>query len=119
MISIKNIYNKGLLAMGLLAIAWSCSDTLELEPKTTWAVDSFYQNESDINAALAGIHSYLSGYSVFGGVIQQMNVGTDEANKLKSWNSNYPTGFYGHNPASGEIRDLYRNLYGVLIIATI
>jgi len=98
--------------MGLLAIALSCSDSLELEPKTTWAVDSFYQNESDINAALAGIHSFLSGYSVFGGVIQQMNVGTDEANKLKSWNSNYPTGFYGHNPASGEIRDLYRNLYG-------
>ena len=109
---IKSIYSKGLLIIGLLAVTSSCSDALDLEPQTTWAVENFYQTENDINAALAGIYSHLSGYAVFGGVIQQMNSGTDEQYKLKSWNENYPTGIYKHNPATGEIRDLYRNLYG-------
>ena len=109
---IKSIYSKGLLIIGLLAVTSSCSDALDLQPETTWAVENFYQTENDINAALAGIHSHLSGNAVFGGVVQQMNSGTDEQYKLKSWNENYPTGIYKHNPASGEIRDLYRNLYG-------
>jgi hypothetical protein len=109
---IKSIYSKGLLIIGLLAVTSSCSDALDLEPKTTWAVENFYQTENDINAALAGIHSYLSGYAVFGGVVQQMNSGTDEQYKLKGWNENVPTGIYKHNPASGEIRDLYGNLFG-------
>jgi len=54
---IKSIYSKGLLIIGLLAVTSSCSDALDLEPKTTWAVENFYQTENDINAALAGIHS--------------------------------------------------------------
>ena len=109
---IKSIYSKGLLIIGLLAVTSSCSDALDLEPKTTWAVENFYQTENDINAALAGIHSSLSTYSVFGGTIQQMNNGTDEQYKLKSWNESVPTGIYKHNPASGEVRDLYGALYG-------
>ncbi len=109
---IKSIYSKGLLVIGLLAVTSSCTNVLDLEPKTTWAVENFYQTENDINAALAGIHSHLSGYAIFGGTIQQMNSGTDEQYKLKAWNENVPTGIYKHNPASGEVRDLYSNLYG-------
>lgn len=110
---IKSVYKIGLLIVGLLAISSSCTDDLlDLEPKTTWAVENFYQNESDINAALAGIHSMLSGGAVFGEKVPQMDLGTDVSYKLKSWNENVPTGIYAHNPASGEIRDLYRNLYG-------
>lgn len=97
--------------IGLLAITSSCSDVLQLEPKTTWAAENFYGNETDINAALAGIHSSLSTFNTFGGVLQQMAQGTDEDYKLKSWNENYPTGILAHNPASGEVQALYQNLY--------
>ncbi|MDT0551835.1 RagB/SusD family nutrient uptake outer membrane protein [Urechidicola vernalis] len=109
---IKSIYNKGLLIIGLLVVTTGCSDELDLEPKNNWTGDSFYQTENDINAALAGIHSHLSSGNVFGGVIQQMNSGTDEQYKLKSWNENYPTGIYKHNAASVEVRNLYGTLYG-------
>lgn len=109
---IKKIYSKGLLILGLLAITSSCSDALDLEPKTTWAAENFYGNETDINAALAGIHSSLSTGATFGEILQQMATGTDEDYKLKSWNENVPTGIMSHNPASGEIKTLYQSLYG-------
>jgi hypothetical protein len=108
----KTIYNKGLLIIGLLAITSSCTDELDIAPETTWAAESFYKNESDINAALAGIHAYLSSGNTFGGQIQQMDAGTDESYKLKSWNENVPTSIMAHNPATKEVRDVYRDLYG-------
>lgn len=108
----NTIYRTGLLIIGLLAITTGCSeDPLDLKPETTWAAEDFYQNETDINAALAGIHASISTYNVFGGIIQQMGSGTDEAYKLKSWNENIPTGINAHNPASGEIKLLYQSLY--------
>jgi len=109
---IKSIYSKGVLILGVLAITLGCSDALELEPKTTWAAENFYKNKTEINAALAGIHSHLSSYNAFGGILQQMSAGTDEDYKLKSWNENIPTSIMAHNPASGEIRLLYQTLYG-------
>ncbi len=111
---LKSIYSKGLLALGMVAVTVGCSDVLELEPEATWNVENFYKNESDINSALAGIHSLIASGNVFGNAVLQMNIGTDESYKLKSWNANYPSGIYDHNPASGEIRDLYRNLYGAI-----
>lgn len=109
---IKTIYNKGLLALGLLALASSCSDTLDLQPKTTWAVDEFYANESDINAALAGIHSSIASGNAFGSNLMQMNAGTDEAYKLKAWNENIPTSIMAHNPSSVDVSNLWQTLYG-------
>ena len=111
-IKIKTIYSTGLLIIGLLAITSSCSDALELDPKTTWPVENFYKNETEINAALAGIHSSLSSYNTFGGILQQMSSGTDEDYKLKSWNENVPTSIMAHNPSSSEIQLLYQSLYG-------
>lgn len=109
---IKTIYTKGLLILGLLAICTSCSDALELQPETTWAAEEFYGNETDINAALAGIHSHLSSYNGFGFTIQQMAMGTDESYKLKSWNERFPAGIMSHNPASEGVTALYQNFYG-------
>jgi len=106
----KTIYSIGLLLTCLLAIT-SCSDQLDLQPETTWAVDEFYGNETDINAALAGIHSSLSSYNTFGMQFQRMSSGTDESYKLKSWNEVTPTSIMIHNPSTEEIRMLYQNLY--------
>jgi hypothetical protein len=108
---IKIIYSKGLLIIGLLTIISSCSNTIDLEPEGNWVVQNFYKNESDINAALAGIHSSLSSSRVFGGQIQQMNTGTDESYKLKSWNENVQTGIMAHNAATQEVGDIYEKLY--------
>jgi hypothetical protein len=108
---IKTIYSKGLLIIGLLAITSSCSEDLQLEPETTWAVENFYGNESDINAAFAGIYASIASYNTFGGQILMMNTGTDESYKLKSWNENTPTGIMAHNPSSGEVQSVYQNLY--------
>jgi hypothetical protein len=110
---IITIYSKGLLILGLLAITSSCTeDVLELKPEASWAVENFYANETDINAALAGIHSSLSTYYTFGMEFQRMSSGTDESYKLKSWNEVTPTSIMLHNSSSGEIRDLYGNFYG-------
>ena len=109
---IITIYSKGLLILGLLAISSSCTDILELEPETTWAAEDFYGNETDINAALAGIHSSISSYNAFGFTIQQMAQGTDEDYKLKSWNERFPVGIMAHNPASEDVTALYQSLYG-------
>ncbi|MCA0932470.1 RagB/SusD family nutrient uptake outer membrane protein [Lutimonas saemankumensis] len=110
-IKIKSLYRKGLLILGLLVATLGCSDALELDPKTTWAAENFYKNKTEINAALAGIHSSLSSGNTFGGVLQQMSSGTDEDYKLKSWNENIPTSIMAHNPASGEVQLLYQNFY--------
>ena len=110
---ITTIFSKGLLIIGLLAITTSCSkDNLDLEPKTNWSVEDFYKNESDINAALAGIHATISSGNTFGNSLPQMSTGTDESYKLKSWNENYATGINAHNPSSGPIKKLFQSLYG-------
>ena len=102
---IKTIYSKGLLILGLLAITLSCSDALELAPKTTWPAENFYKNETEINAALAGIHSSISSGNAFGNHLLQMSSCTDEDYKLKSWNENIQTSILAHNSSSSEIRD--------------
>lgn len=108
---IKTIYSKGVLILGLLAITLSCSDALELEPKTTWAAENFYKNETEINAALAGIHSSISSGNTFGNHLHQMASGTDEDYKLKSWNENIPTSILAHNSSSSEIRLMFQSFY--------
>jgi len=108
---LNKIYNKGLLIVGLLAVTTSCSDVLDLSPETTWAVDEFYANESDINAALAGIHSSISSGNVFGSNLLQMNAGTDESYKLKGWNENIPVSINAHNPASVDVNNFWMTLY--------
>jgi len=111
--NIKTIYRTGLLILGLLAITTGCSDDLlDLKPETTWAADEFYGNETDINAALAGIHSSLGSYNTFGFLLPQMDSGTDEAYKLKSWNEKIPVSINAHNPASEEVTKVFQSLYG-------
>lgn len=108
---IKTKYGKGLLILGLFAMTLSCSDSLDLDPKTTWAAEEFYANENDINAALAGIYSSISSGNSFGEHLITMNSGTDESYKRKDWNERFPVMINSHNPGSEGVTHVWQTLY--------
>lgn len=104
---IKTIFTKAILAIGFIGVIFSCSDELELEPETTWSADSFYDNESEVNIALAGIHSSSR-------VLDRMlamDAGTDESYALKGWVEDNPENVYTHNETSQNVYDVWRILY--------
>lgn len=109
---IKYLYSRSLAVIGFVSILASCSDTLELEPKTTWTPETFYKNETDLTLAISGIYSSLSSGQTLGQNLWLMDSGTDEGYAIKGWVESNPTNLYSHNPSTREVEDAWRVLYG-------
>jgi hypothetical protein len=107
----KTIFSKSVLITATIALLFSCSDTLEVSPETTWAVEDFYSDESEVNIALAGIYSSLRSNQTFGERILIMESGTDESYAFKAWRDYSPTSVYRHDEATLEITNAWRTFY--------
>ncbi len=95
---------------GVLAMA-GCKKFLEKEPLSTLSPVNYYNNESEVNAALSGVYNILALETMWGGQIPiRHNATTDE-----SWFSytNFPTGpfWYNYDPSDPYVTNLWTNLY--------
>lgn len=106
---IKSIFKNGWLLLAALVMVSSCSDALELEPETTWALDNFYETEGDMDIAFAGIYATLRG--LYGQDLMLMDAGTDESYAFKGWVEQSPTNVYTHDETTEDLGDLWRVLY--------
>jgi starch-binding outer membrane protein, SusD/RagB family len=105
----KRIFLLGTLAV-LIAAAGSCKKFLTKEP-TFLRPGSYYKNENDVNAALAGIYDILSQESMWGGQIPiRHNASTDES--FFSYTSFTSGPFrYNYDASDTYVATLWRNLY--------
>jgi len=105
----RKIFLLGLLA-AVIAGAGSCSKFLEKKP-TFLTPDNYYTNETDVNAALAGVYDILSQETMWGGQIPiRHNATTDES--FFSYTS-FTTGpfRYNYDPSDAYVASLWKNLY--------
>jgi hypothetical protein len=104
----QKIFTCSLLALLMLS---ACKQFLEKEPLSTVSPENYYNNESEVNAALAGVYNTLLLETMWGGQIPiRHNATTDE-----SWFSytNFPTGpfWYNYDASDASVTTMWTNLY--------
>ncbi|HEY8893881.1 MAG TPA: RagB/SusD family nutrient uptake outer membrane protein [Niastella sp.] len=94
----------------MMAVAGSCKKFLEKKPHFL-GPDTYYTNENEIKAALAGVYDMIGQEAMWGGQIPiRHNASTDES--FFSYTT-FPTGpfRYNYDPSDTYVGALWRNLY--------
>lgn len=94
-----------------LVLAAGCKKFLHKEPLGTLAPVNYYNNEAEVNAALAGVYNILLLETMWGCQIPvRHNASTDE-----SWFSytSFPTGpfWYNYDASDAYVNNMWTNLY--------
>lgn len=98
-----------------LGVSTSCSDFLEVEPRTSWKVEEYYDSPQNVDLAIAGLFSKLSAGQAFGGAFSmEMAYGTDEGYYSRGWDENWPVSLYSHVSNSTVIQNSWSFLYGAI-----
>ncbi|WP_172665886.1 RagB/SusD family nutrient uptake outer membrane protein [Flammeovirga sp. OC4] len=109
----KNIIKWG--AILLLGTSTACHNLLDLEPKTEWTTDNFYNTEKKADIAVAGMLSQLMGPNAFGeNLSMSMVYGTDEGYYSRGWDDNWPVSTNTHVSNSSAVEGAWRALYTVI-----
>ncbi|MGQ1891073.1 RagB/SusD family nutrient uptake outer membrane protein [Thermophagus sp. OGC60D27] len=111
----KNInFFLSILGILFLLIPTSCDDFLEVEPDSTWDIDAFYSDETELDLALAGIYSVFASDKVYGGSLITFEAGTDESFYNRRYNDNWTVGLYRYTAADTDIKDFWNELYNAI-----
>ena len=98
----------------------SCSDYLDVEPKSTGGINTFYSNPLEADIAIAGIYSVLADDKIYG---QNLNIimetGTDEGFYNRRFNENWVTSLYRHTALTSEIYDAWSQLYQAINLSNL
>lgn len=106
--------NLVIIPLCLLIIFSNCSDVLDVSPYSSWKLDEFYANETDVELALAGIYSQLSTDAVYGYVFNvKMEAGTDET-YTNNYTASYNTARLDILPSNDEIKDIWTQFYSCI-----
>src|SRR6266567_8440377 len=95
----------------IVIIAGSCKKFLTKTPQSTLSPANYYNNESEVNAALAGVYD-VAGQEITWGcrIPVRHNASTDE-----SWFSytSFPTGpfWYNYDPSDATVSELWKVMY--------
>ena len=102
-------YIKNLLIAGALFSMTSC-DFLDTTPSDFIDPESFYQTESELNQALAGVYSTISSSNIYGGLYSVL-AQTDDL--CYYWRNTIPVGIYNNNYGTSEssVADMWAELY--------
>ncbi|NLR91503.1 RagB/SusD family nutrient uptake outer membrane protein [Flammeovirga agarivorans] len=112
----KYIKKFGLVATVLIGMGTSCSSFLDVEPKSSWNSDNFYNSESRVDLGIAGIFSKFSASAGgYGSTLSmEMQYGTDEGYYSRGWDENWAVSLYSHVSNSEAIEESWRQLYGAV-----
>lgn len=100
------------ISIALVAIiAGSCKKFLTKTPQSSLSPANYYNNESEVNAALAGVYDVVGAETTWGCRIPvRHNISTDE-----SWFSytSFPTGpfWYNYDPSDATVSELWKAMY--------
>jgi starch-binding outer membrane protein, SusD/RagB family len=109
---LRKTYNKSILVLGFTVfIISSCSDPLDVSPITTYELESYYSNEAQINAALAGVYSSFASSRVYGETLLLFDAGTDESVSRENWTIRTPVNLYVHTATDEDIESSWQQLY--------
>ena len=89
----------------------SCNDILEPTPKSTWDLDAFYQNDTQIELALSGIYNNFANENLYGTTMIHFDSGTDECYYNRRYNDNWPVGLNKLTTSTSQIKDFWVQLY--------
>ena len=116
----KNNFKIYLTLIALFAFNFSCSDYLDVEPKSTGGINTFYSNPLEADIAIAGIYSVLADDKIYG---QNLNIimetGTDEGFYNRRFNENWVTSLYRHTSLTSEIFDAWSQLYQAINLSNL
>ena len=89
----------------------SCNDVLEPTPKSTWDLDAFYKNETQVELALSGIYNNLADQDAYGTMMIHFDSGTDEGYYNRRYNDNWPVGLNKLTTSTPQIKSFWVQLY--------
>ncbi|MBD0401956.1 RagB/SusD family nutrient uptake outer membrane protein [Flammeovirga sp. EKP202] len=99
-------------AVLLLGMLTACDDFLNVEPKSKWTTDHFYNTEKTADVAIAGMMSQLMSANAFGDNLSMAMVyGTDEGYYSRGWDDNWPVSTNTHVSNSEAVEETWRTLY--------
>lgn len=99
----------------LLGVTTACSNFLDVEPKTQWTTDSFYNTEKKADIAISGMLSTFSGGNLYGeNLSMSMAYGTDEGYYARGWDDNWPVSCNTHVSNSLDVEQTWMSLYTVI-----
>ena len=64
----------------------NCSEDLDVKPKSTWLVDTYYKTNTEVELALNGVYGVFATDDVYGRSFMYMDYGTDEGYYTVTWN---------------------------------
>lgn len=106
----KNI-NYFTVAVLMVFTITGCKSFLDLDPQSSWKVESFYSSKAEVKLALSGIYSQLAKEDLYG---YQFNVmleaGTDET-YTNSTGAVRNSAKYAFTPSSDEIKNMWLTFY--------
>lgn len=89
----------------------ACNDLLEPTPQSSWDIDGFYQNETQVELAYGGIYNQLANNDIYGSQIMRFDSGTDESYYNRRYNDNWPVGLNKMTASSKYIKGFWVKLY--------
>lgn len=106
----KNIHFA--IAMLVAFTLMSCSDFLEVEPKSSWKAESFYTSREEADLALSGIYGQLANDDVYGWKFNVLlEAGTDETYTNDPNNPTWDAAKYAHTSSSDQIQNIWLRFY--------
>ncbi|GEP94018.1 RagB/SusD family nutrient uptake outer membrane protein [Chitinophaga cymbidii] len=105
----KHIFS--ITCLTALVLVSGCSKFLDKEPLSTVSPSNYYNNEAEVNSALAGVYSTLSSEFMWGGRIPiRHNASTDES--FLSYKS-FPTGpfWFNYDASDPLVTEMWTLLY--------
>lgn len=99
----------------LLGVTTACSSFLDVEPKTQWTTDSFFDSDKKVDLAIAGMLSTFSSGQAYGeNLSMSMVYGTDEGYYARGWDDNWPVSCNTHVSNSLDVEQTWMGLYKVV-----
>lgn len=95
--------------IALFSVA-GCDKFLDLKPKDFVSPENYFNNESDLNAALVGVYDILGKDQVYGDAIPVMFSISDEGYHSRTYQLDGPE-VYNYDAAEPKVEQLWRYLY--------